>query len=529
MAPTSADCVDTQTTESKRERRKMFIKDLVFILFLVLGVIVGIGLGVGLKYLPEPWTPNDKRKIFYLRFPGDLLLNMLKLLILPLILSSLVTAMATLDKKASGKLGLGAMIYYMTTTLSAVILGIILVLAIHPGDPRDLSTIPRSGASKNTKPLDALLDLIRNCFPDNVITMCFQRETTDIDLVKDVPRNVSNGTHIVEVTDIIETPKLVVSSGMNVLGLVVFSIALGCVLNHLGDKGKPLYDLFNSLNDATMVLIKLVIWYSPIGIIFLVASKFVDTDDIADVAARLGMYMVTVLAGLAIHSIVVLPLLYFIVTRKNPGRFFTNMLKALCTAWGTASSSATLPVTMECLTNKNNIDERIVRFVIPVGATINMDGTALYEAVASIFIAQVNNISLSIADVIIISLTSTAAAVGAAGVPQAGLVTMVIVLTAVNLPTEDVTLILAIDWLLDRFRTAVNVWGDAIGAGVLDHIFRKTFAAPPDAHDTSSDSTSTCPSNEVPMKEEGPPGYANGVIYDNQAFESAQELTRTRL
>ncbi|PVD23439.1 hypothetical protein C0Q70_16708 [Pomacea canaliculata] len=429
----------------------MFIKDLVFILFLVLGVIVGIGLGVGLKYLPEPWTPNDKRKIFYLRFPGDLLLNMLKLLILPLILSSLVTAMATLDKKASGKLGLGAMIYYMTTTLSAVILGIILVLAIHPGDPRDLSTIPRSGASKNTKPLDALLDLIRNCFPDNVITMCFQRETTDIDLVKDVPRNVSNGTHIVEVTDIIETPKLVVSSGMNVLGLVVFSIALGCVLNHLGDKGKPLYDLFNSLNDATMVLIKLVI------------------------------------------------------------------------------CSATLPVTMECLTNKNNIDERIVRFVIPVGATINMDGTALYEAVASIFIAQVNNISLSIADVIIISLTSTAAAVGAAGVPQAGLVTMVIVLTAVNLPTEDVTLILAIDWLLDRFRTAVNVWGDAIGAGVLDHIFRKTFAAPPDAHDTSSDSTSTCPSNEVPMKEEGPPGYANGVIYDNQAFESAQELTRTRL
>ncbi|KAK7489501.1 hypothetical protein BaRGS_00019300 [Batillaria attramentaria] len=460
------------TEDARRNRRKDVIKDFALIIALIVACIIGIGMGLGLKEV-SGWTKDDKRKIFYLKFPGQLLLNMLKLLILPLVVSSLITATATLDKKASGRLGLGAIIYYMTTTLIAVIIGIVLVLSIHPGDPEDLNKLTRSGSSKNTKPLDALLDLIRNCFPDNLVTMCFEREITEVDqhrVIKTV-----NETVVANYT--VDDPKLVAGSGMNVLGIVVISLALGCVINHLKEAGKPLLMFFESLNEAIMILIKLVIWYSPIGIMFLLAAKFVETDDIGEIASRLGMYMLTVLAGLAIHAVIVLPLIYFIATRKNPGSFFVGMLKALCTAFGTASSSATLPVTMECLTDNNGVDERVVRFVAPIGATINMDGTALYEAVASIFIAQINGITLSVANVIVVSLTATAAAIGAAGVPQAGLVTMVIVLTAVDLPTEDVTLILAIDWFLDRFRTAVNVWGDSIGAGTLNHIFRNMFAS----------------------------------------------------
>lgn len=179
------------------------------------------------------------------------------------------------------------------------------------------------------------------------------------------------------------------------------------------------------------------------------------------------MYFATVLIGLFVHGFVVLPIVYTVCTRQLPFRFIANMTNAFTTAFGTASSSATLPVTINLLEEKNGVDPRIARFVLPIGATINMDGTALYEAVAAIFISQVRSYQLSLGQIAAISITATAASIGAAGIPQAGLVTMVMVLDTVGLPAEDVTLILAVDWLLDRFRTAINVLGDSLGAGIV--------------------------------------------------------------
>ncbi|PIK44863.1 putative excitatory amino acid transporter 1, partial [Apostichopus japonicus] len=153
----------------------------------------------------------------------------------------------------------------------------------------------------------------------------------------------------------------------------------------------------------------------------------------------------------------------------DPYYFLKGIFPAVVTAFATSSSSATLPLTITCLENNNNVDPRVTRFVLPVGATINMDGTALYEAVAAIFIAQVNDYNLGFKDILTISITATLASVGAAGVPQAGLITLVIVLNAVGLPAEDVTLIIVIDWFLDRIRTAINVEGDSIGAGIVAH------------------------------------------------------------
>ncbi|XP_041358516.1 excitatory amino acid transporter 1-like [Gigantopelta aegis] len=464
----SAEVSPKQMTRS--ERIKIMVIDNIIIICLVIAVIIGVGLGIGLR---DVWkVPDDNDKLFFLEFPGQILLSMLKCLILPLVVSSIISAVSSLPGKASGKLGAGAIIYYMTTTVIAVIIGIVLVESIQPGHQGEQS-ITKTGKSKDVKPLYALLDVIRNCFPENIIAACFEKMETD-------PRSVNVTTGNDTVAVLVDNPKIRNQPGTNILGLIVFSVALGCVIKHLGVVGRPLQFLFESLNAATMVLINLVIWYSPIGIMFLIAKKFAEMEDPARVVGQLGFYCITVLAGLLIHGTIALPLIYFITTRKNPYIFIFRMMKAILTAWGTASSSASLPITMECLINNNKVHRDIARFVAPIGATINMDGTALYEAVAAIFIAQYNGKDLGVDKVIIVSITATVAAIGAAGVPQAGLVTMIIVLTAVGLPTDDVTLILAVDWFVDRFRTAINVMGDAIGAGILNHVFRDMFADVPD-------------------------------------------------
>merc|ERR1712045_783225 len=255
--------------------------------------------------------------------------------------------------------------------------------------------------------------------------------------------------------------------GTNILGLVFFAVFLGVTLAIMEERGKPLLDFFTCLSEAMMTITTWVIYMAPIGVFFLIGGQILEMKDFSVVAGQLGLYFMTVLVGLFVHGFVVLPIIFSVCTRQLPLRFIANMTNAFTTAFGTASSTATLPVTMNLLEEKNGVDPRIARFVLPIGATINMDGTALYEAIAAIFIAQVRNVSMSVGQVIAVSITATAVSIGAAGIPQAGLVTMVMVLDTVDLPAEDVTLILAVDWLLDRFRTAINVLGDSIGAGLV--------------------------------------------------------------
>ncbi|XP_059501038.1 excitatory amino acid transporter 1-like isoform X4 [Stegostoma tigrinum] len=350
-----------------KEDVKRCMKDNGFVLFTVVAVVIGVILGFCLRKYQMNF-----RQIKYFSFPGEILMRMLQMLVMPLIISSLVTGMAALDSKASGKMGIRAVIYYTTTTILAVITGIIMVLIIHPG-AGGKEKMHREGKVEEVHSADAFMDLAR---------------------------------------------------------------------------------------------------YAPIGLLFLIAGKIMEMEDMTVVGGQLGMYTITVIVGLLFHALIVLPLLYFFITRKNPFAFMGGLLQALVTALGTSSSSATLPITFRCLEDKIGLDKRITRFVLPVGATINMDGTALYEALAAIFIAQVNNFELNFGQIITISITATAASIGAAGIPQAGLVTMVIVLTSVGLPTDDITLIIAVDWFLDRLRTTTNVLGDSLGAGIVQHLSR---------------------------------------------------------
>ncbi|XP_078125463.1 solute carrier family 1 member 9 [Sander vitreus] len=432
----------------------------------VLGVVMGVGFGMLLRYMKV----TDSSALTMVSFPGEILMRMLKMLILPLIISSLITGLAGLDARSSGRMGSRAMVYYMSTTIIAAILGVILVLGIHPGNPKlrggSSSSVPKN---QEVSSLDAFLDLLRNLFPENLVQACIQQVQTV--LKKDLVA-APNQTEPV----LVSRKKLEYKWGMNVLGLIGFFITFGICMSRMGERGKIMCDFFNILNEIIMTMVSMIMWYSPIGIASLIAGKIAAIGDLEMVARQLGMYMVTVIVGLVIHGGLILPAIFFAITRKSPFTFYSGIFQAWITALGTASSAGTLPVTFRCLEENLKIDKRVTRFVLPIGATINMDGTALYEAVAAIFIAQMNDITLDSGQIITVSMTATLASVGAASIPSAGLVTMLLILTAVGLPTQDISLLIAVDWLLDRMRTSINVVGDSFGAGIVDHLSKAELA-----------------------------------------------------
>ncbi|XP_027763840.1 excitatory amino acid transporter 5-like [Empidonax traillii] len=463
----------------------------------MLSVVTGCLLGFLLRTLEL--TDLEKQ---YFSFPGELLMRMLKMLILPLITSSLMSGLATMDSRACGKMGLITITYYLWTTFLAVTVGIIFVVSIHPGAAaqKDNYIVGKAVLSS----ADALLDLIRNMFPSNLVEASFQQYRTilvpvvksssspkgpgkPINFIYFAPDDQNPEIHRPVFLELTPSPEMTyrtlagTSNEMNVLGIVIFSATIGLLLGRMGERGAPLVNVCQCLNEAVMKIVSMAVWYFPFGIVFLIAGKILEMEDPSVIGQKLGLYVITVVSGLAVHGLVILPLLFVLITKKNPFAFIQGILQALLIALATSSSSATLPITLKCLLENNGIDRRVARFVLPVGATINMDGTALYEAVAAIFIAQVNEYELDLGQIITISITASAASVGAAGIPQSGLVTMVIVLTSVGLPTEDITLIIAVDWALDRLRTMTNVLGDALAAGIIAHVCQKDFApkAPP--------------------------------------------------
>merc|ERR1719186_4962 len=420
----------------------------------------------------------------YVGFIGKLFLNVLKSLIVPLIIPSLIATIGGMDLALSGKIGLRAIIYYMTTTVMAVILGIFLVETISPGVP-DGSMEEKSEIKKeyNSTVPDTLMDLVRNCFPENIARATMFQKRTEILYPEDLSINGSKTDNttgasikendpytwpIKDSDDYQDNP--------NILGLVVVSIVMGIAISAAGEEGKFLLKLFQSIADVMMKVTSWVISCSPVGVLFIVAGQVVEHGNPKELE-KVAMYFGTVIAGLTIHGFIVLPLIYAAVTRSLPFRFIGNMVEALMTAWGTASSTATLPVTIRCLEQKNNINPIISRFVLPIGATINMDGTALYEAVAAIFISQMTGYDMSMGRKVAVFITAMAGSIGAAGIPQGGLVTLAMVLEAAGLPSENLGLILSVDWLLDRFQTSMNVLGDSIGAAIVSHCSKKDLEA----------------------------------------------------
>lgn len=364
---------------------------------------------------------------------GELFLTALKMLIVPLVAASIITGVAGLgDVRKLGRMGGISVGYYATTTLIAVTIGLIMANLWQPGVGADLAA--GQPAPKPSAGDVGITDLILSLVHPNIIDAAVH---------------------------------------MKLLPIILFCILLAAALSTLGERGRPVIAFFDGLNEAMMQIVEWIMIFAPIGVFALISSKLGAAGGgeafFAQLAA-LGRYALAVISGLLTHA-AVLCLLLLLLARRSVGEYLRHIGTPLMTAFSTASSSATLPLTMEGV-KAAGVDEKARRFVLPLGATINMDGTALYEAVAVLFIAQAYGIDISFSQQMLVLLTATMAAIGAAGIPEAGLVTMVIVLEAVGLPLEGIGLILAIDWFLDRCRTTINVFGDSVGAAVVGRLNR---------------------------------------------------------
>ena len=376
-------------------------------------------LALGLAILTGLYWPAFALKIGLI---GDVFLRLLKMIIAPLILASVYTSVSGLGSIARVKnLGVKTLIYYLATTSLAVIAGLVLVNLIRPGTK---AVFLREAPSLKTFTLS---DLVLSLIPQNPV------------------KSVAEG---------------------EVLPIIFFALAFGLATLSL-PKGRQrlLFDFFEALNDALIVLIRWIIYLTPAGV-FAIVAKLVAEKGLSPLL-ELSSYVLTVVLGLFLHAAGTLALLLFLFAREKPWRFFLKVREALLVAFSTASSAATLPISLEVAEEKAGIPKKVAGFVLPLGATVNMDGTALYEAVAAMFIANVCGIELSLGQQILIFLTATLASIGAAGIPSAGLVTMTMVLQTVGLPLEGIGLILAVDRFLDMLRTSVNVWGDLIGARII--------------------------------------------------------------
>ncbi len=370
------------------------------------------------------WNPG----VGYIAWMGDLFIRALKMLIIPLVFASLISGVSNLGGGDNlGRLGIKTIGYYMLTSTLAIITGLFFVNIIKPGVGADTS------------------------FEQEVDGLATSAGTIGQTLMEIIPTNIFQS----------------MTNG-KMLPIIFFSILLGFFINKIGDKPRMvLTNFFNAFFELMMKVTMWVIQFTPLGILGIVAKTVADQDDLMGLVSSMGLYMGTVLIALATHAFITLPVLTKFIGKADPIKHFRNVTTPLMTAFSTSSSGATLPLTMTAVEENDGVSNKITSFTLPLGATINMDGTALYELVAAMFIAQAYGFDMSITEQIIMVAAALLSSIGAAAIPMAGMVMLTIVLSAVGLPLEGIGLILAVDRILDMFRTSVNVWSDTCGAVII--------------------------------------------------------------
>jgi len=393
-------------------------------------ILISIAVAFAFSFLPHAYFP-------YVTWTGLVFIKALKMIIVPLVLCSIIGGVLNIGAATDlGRLGIKTGAFYVSSSLIAIVTGLFAVNIINPGQYTDKELFQ---FATTEKPDVHFGDTFINIIPENIFS------------------SLSNG---------------------NMLSIIFFAILFGFFASKLPkNKKESITSFFDAILDTMLAITQFVLKFAPLGVFGLLVNVFGETDNITQLASSLGLYFLTVCIALATHMFVSLPTILRIFAIKKPYAFFSTMGPALLTAFSTSSSSATLPLTMETIELKANVPNKITSFTLPLGATINMDGTALYECIAAVFIAQVLGYDLSIGQQILIVFTALLASIGAAGIPMAGFVMLSVILTAVGLPIEAASIVLAVDRFLDMFRTSVNVWSDSCCALIIANSEKSTSAS----------------------------------------------------
>ena len=402
---------------------------------ILIGALVGVFGGLWLHQLGLENTATQN-SLYFAGIIGRLFIDLLKMILIPLVFCSIAVGIANLRQhQQMHRVWTTTLLFFVSSMAIAIILGMAASLYFKPGSGLSLPMFQdamQHFEAKQMAPADFAAQFLHSIFVN---------------------------------------PFKALSEG-NVLAVVVFALFLGIALVMGGDRFKNILGLLQEGLEITMRIVGWVMRLAPYGIAALLI-KLVATQDAAMLGTLLK-FVAVVIGTTLLHGVVILPLILYVFTGKSPLWFWVGSREALITAFATSSSSATLPVTLRCVTQHLHVKPEIAGFVVPLGATINMDGTALYEAAAALFIANLAGIELSFAQQLIVFFTAMIAAIGAPGIPSAGMVTMVMVLQSVGLPAEAIAILLPIDWLLDTLRTTVNVQGDMIGSLVVQKLVSKT-------------------------------------------------------
>ena len=409
---------------AEKTKKKIGLSTKIFI-----ALLIGALFGVVIHYwIPSSYIKDTVIVEGVLYVVGQGFIRLMQMLVVPLVFCSLICgSMAIGDTKTLGKVGVKTIGFYLVTTALAVCVALGSALLINPGRGLDMDAVQKGTVSSTTE-ATSLVDTLLNIIPKNPV------------------QSMANG---------------------DMLPIIVFALFVGIMLAKLGTRGSVVANFFSQFNDVMMEMTMAIMKIAPIGVFCLIARTFATVGFSA--FAPMLKYMGNVTLALAIQCLVVYQILLFVFTRLNPFKFIKKFLPVMGFAFSTATSNATIPMSIDTLSKKMGVSKQISSFTIPLGATINMDGTSIMQGVAVVFIAQAYGIPLTMGNLATVVVTATLASIGTAGVPSVGLVTLAMVLNSVGLPTEGIALIMGIDRILDMIRTAVNITGDAVCTTIVCH------------------------------------------------------------
>ncbi|ELU16396.1 hypothetical protein CAPTEDRAFT_182034 [Capitella teleta] len=414
--------------------------------------MAGAGCAVGWVLSSTPPFDHPKkatRELGYLFFPAELILRALSFVSLPLIVSSIASSLGALDYATSSKVMARVLFYFVVTGLLAMGEAVGISYAIRPGKyalgGNHTNMVTSNAGVEGVDTIDFLMDFFRNLLPDNFITAAFQQ---------------------------VDSLRLMQTNTVNILGLVVIAVCFGFSVASLHRrKSRPFLVTLDSFSEVSLKLMRVIVWFYPILVFFMTTRTVILLSDSLENIARFYVYILTICLTVFTHSFVILPLMYLALTRKNPLKLFLGCFRALLITFATRNRIASLPATMDCLENLN-VSRRLSRLVAPLGASINLDGLVICEVMTALLVVDLRAVDISAKSVAFLAF----AALGLSFCAQssgAGVVLYVMIFQTVGLPMDDIAVLVSLDWLVGRIRTATSVWSDCVGAGIVQHFSRR--------------------------------------------------------